>query len=86
MDTSYLAPETTSRYGGFYLPNPTYANSSQFKRFADKILGQPELANDTRFSTNGARVTNRELLVKIITDKLMQKSQSHWLRLFDGLG
>jgi len=61
-------------------------NEKQFKLFTDKILGQPELANDTRFSTNGARVANRKLLVKVITDTLMQKSQSHWLRLFDGLG
>ncbi|KAF8275083.1 CAIB/BAIF family enzyme [Lactarius quietus] len=61
-------------------------NDKLFKLFADKILGQPELANDTRFSTNGARVANRDQLVKIITDTLMRKPQSHWLRLFDGLG
>ncbi|KAH9180467.1 CAIB/BAIF family enzyme [Lactarius sanguifluus] len=61
-------------------------NDKQFKLFADKVLSQPELANDTRFSTNGARVANRELLVKIITDTLMQNSLSHWLKLFDGLG
>ena len=88
MDTFCLVPETTSRYGQLaFLPKPTHsANSSQFKLFADKILGQPELGNDTRFSTNGARVANRELLVKIITDTLMRESLSHWLRLFDGLG
>ncbi|KAI9466121.1 CAIB BAIF family enzyme [Lactarius psammicola] len=61
-------------------------NDKQFKLFADKILGQPELGSDTRFSTNGARVANRELLVKIITDTLMQRPLSHWLGLFDGLG
>lgn len=68
-------------------PNPPLsANYSQFKLFADKILGQPELADDSRFSTNGARVANREQLVKIITDTLMRKQLSHWLGLFDGLG
>ncbi|KAH9005064.1 CAIB/BAIF family enzyme [Lactarius hatsudake] len=61
-------------------------NDKQFRLFADKVLSQPGLANDTRFSTNGARVANRELLVKIITDALMQNSLSHWLKLFDGLG
>lgn len=68
-------------------PNPTFsANCSQFKLFADEILGQPELADDSRFSTNGARVANRKQLVKIITDTLMQAQLSHWLGLFDGLG
>lgn len=62
------------------------ANCSQFKLFADKILGQPELADDSRFSTNGARVANREQLVNVITDTLTRKPLSHWLGLFDGLG
>jgi succinate--hydroxymethylglutarate CoA-transferase len=68
-------------------PNPPVsANCSQFKLFADKILCQPELADDSRFSTNGARVANREQLVEVITDTLMRKPLSHWLGLFDGLG
>jgi succinate--hydroxymethylglutarate CoA-transferase len=61
-------------------------NDKQFKLFADKILGQPELADDSRFSTNGARVANREQLVNVITDTLTRKPLSHWLGLFDGLG
>ncbi len=66
--------------------SPFPSNSWQFQIFADKILGQPELGKDIRFSTNNARVANRELLVKIITDTLMQKALNHWLRLFEGLG
>ena len=58
----------------------------QFKLLAEKILRQPELCHDPRFNTNGARVKNRELLVKIITETLMQESLDHWLNLFDGLG
>lgn len=58
----------------------------QFQLFAEKILRQPELCHDPRFSTNGARVANREVLVKIITETLVKKPLDHWLKLFDGLG
>ncbi|KAI0288195.1 CAIB/BAIF family enzyme [Russula brevipes] len=61
-------------------------NDKQFKLLADRILDQPELASDPKFSTNGARVVNRGLLVKIITETLMREPLEHWLRLFDGLG
>jgi len=61
-------------------------NERQFKLFAEKILRQPELADDPKFSTNAARVAHRELLVKIITEALMQEPLEHWLNLFNGLG
>ncbi|KAI0005949.1 CAIB/BAIF family enzyme [Russula compacta] len=61
-------------------------NDKQFQLLAEKILRQPELCHDPRFSTNGARVANREVLVKIITETLLQKPLDHWLSLFDGLG
>ena len=59
---------------------------SQFKLLAEKILRQPGLCYDPKFDTNVARVANRELLVKIITETLMQEPLDHWLKLFDGLG
>ncbi len=40
-------------------------NDSQFRRFA-RFLGQEDLANDDRFSTNPARVENREALIALI--------------------
>jgi succinate--hydroxymethylglutarate CoA-transferase len=59
---------------------------SQFKLLVEKVLRQPELADDPKFSTNTARVENRELLVKIITETLIQEPLDHWLLLFHGLG
>ncbi|KAI0306655.1 CAIB/BAIF family enzyme [Multifurca ochricompacta] len=61
-------------------------NDKQFRLLAEKILRRPELGYDPKFSTNGARVANREVLVKIITETLMQEPLDHWLELFDGLG
>lgn len=41
-------------------------NERQFAGFCDKLLGQPELAQDERFSSNIARVENRPALGEII--------------------
>lgn len=61
-------------------------NDGQFKLLAEKVLRQPELVHDLKFSTNIARVENRELLVKVITEALIQEPLDHWLLLFHGLG
>lgn len=61
-------------------------NNKQFRILAESVLGNPELANDPKFSTNDARVENRTELVKIITDVLMQRDRDHWLERFRGLG
>ena len=46
----------------------------------------PKLLSDSRFANNRARVENRDTLVKIITDVLMQHTRDHWLSKFKGLG
>lgn len=61
-------------------------NDRQFRLLAEKVLRQPELAHDPKFSTNIARVENRELVVKTITETLIQEPLDHWLSLFSGLG
>ncbi|CAL1713047.1 unnamed protein product [Somion occarium] len=61
-------------------------NDRQFKLLAENILQRPELADDPKFSTNGARVANRTEIVQIITDTLMQHERDHWLEKFSGLG
>lgn len=58
----------------------------QFRLLAEKILQNPGLADDPKFSTNGARVANREELIRIISDVLGQQSREHWLEQFTGLG
>lgn len=58
----------------------------QFAILADKILGRPELSSDPRFSSNSARVMNRDALITIISETLMKQTRDHWLQCFSGLG
>lgn len=58
----------------------------QFAILADKILGRPELSSDPRFSSNSARVMNRDALITIISETLMKQTRDHWLQYFSGLG
>lgn len=44
-------------------------NDAQFGRFA-KWLGKPKWATDARFLTNQARLSNRDMLIDLITDAL----------------
>lgn len=59
---------------------------SQFKKLAENVLRMPELLADPRFVNNSARVENRDALVKIITDVLLQNSRDYWLSEFEGVG
>ena len=58
----------------------------QFKKLVENVLRMPELLSDSRFVNNRARVDNRDALVKIIADALMQNTRDHWLSEFKGLG
>ncbi|GIT86825.1 MULTISPECIES: CaiB/BaiF CoA transferase family protein [Roseobacter] len=44
-------------------------NDAQFARFCD-VLGCPEMAADTRFTTNLARIENRDVLIPLIAERL----------------
>lgn len=44
-------------------------NDAQFVRFCD-VLGCPEMAADTRFTTNLARIENRDVLIPLIAERL----------------
>ena len=47
-------------------------NEREWNRFCEQVLQQPELANDTRFVDNDARMTNTHALSKIINQLLQQ--------------
>jgi succinate--hydroxymethylglutarate CoA-transferase len=49
-------------------------------------LGVPEWATDERFSTNSARVENRETLEQGIEDITVTKKTEEWLAVFEGTG
>ncbi|OSD07309.1 CAIB/BAIF family enzyme [Trametes coccinea BRFM310] len=61
-------------------------NDKQFKLFAEKILERPDLPSDPKFSTNKARVANRQELVSLITETLQKQGRDHWIEKLTGLG
>ena len=56
-------------------------NDGQFARFC-KFAGCPELAEDSRFTTNANRVRNRVALYEILPEVTRRKTQAEWV---DGL-
>lgn len=62
------------------------ASVMQFKALAEHILEKSELVSDPKFSTNAARVANKQELIQIITDVLMIRDREYWLNKFSGLG
>ena len=54
----------------------------QWPRFCG-ALGVPELALDTRFATNGARVENREALRAILAKRFAERSATEWIERLD---
>jgi crotonobetainyl-CoA:carnitine CoA-transferase CaiB-like acyl-CoA transferase len=53
-------------------------NDRLFARTCD-VLGRPELAADERFSTNAARVRNREHLIPMLEEAFARRTASEWL-------
>ncbi|KAF4437180.1 alpha-methylacyl-coa racemase [Fusarium acutatum] len=51
-----------------------------------KCLGQNDWATDERFSTNSARVANRDVLERMIEDITSSKPSKEWLDIFEGTG
>jgi crotonobetainyl-CoA:carnitine CoA-transferase CaiB-like acyl-CoA transferase len=52
-------------------------NDGQFARLVD-VLGMPEVAGDTRYSTNTSRVENREDLGRLLAAALASHGADHW--------
>ena len=53
-------------------------NDGQFQRFC-AVAGQPELAEDSRFSTNINRVISRDILVPLLEPLLREDTTDNWL-------
>ena len=56
----------------------TVGNDGQFARFC-KLAGAPELADNPAFATNALRVSNREDLVPLVRDLMLQHDSRWWL-------
>jgi crotonobetainyl-CoA:carnitine CoA-transferase CaiB-like acyl-CoA transferase len=60
-------------------------NERQFARLAD-ICGHSEWASDPRFSSNGARVANREEIVRLVSDAIRREPAADWLGQLESAG
>ncbi|KAG0271098.1 hypothetical protein BGZ95_001150 [Linnemannia exigua] len=60
-------------------------NDGQFKTLC-RILGLEHLPTDIRFRTNSDRVKHRDELIKIMTERLQEYDNQHWLKAFEGQG
>jgi formyl-CoA transferase len=53
-------------------------NDRQFARLAE-LCGHPEWTQDQRFSTNSARVANRDAIVRAVAECIRARPASEWL-------
>jgi formyl-CoA transferase len=60
-------------------------NDRQLDRLA-QMCGHPEWADDERFATNGARVANREAIVRLVSECIHQKPAAEWLDVLEAAG
>jgi crotonobetainyl-CoA:carnitine CoA-transferase CaiB-like acyl-CoA transferase len=60
-------------------------NDGQFARLAHAV-GKPEWADDVHFSTNAARVKNRERLIELMNEVTRTRTTDQWVALFESVG
>ena len=60
-------------------------NDRQFAKFC-AIAGCPELASDARFAKNADRVRNREILVPMLQEVLLQRTTQEWVAPLEAAG
>ena len=61
------------------------ANQANWERIAD-VLGHGEWRHDPRFSTNSARMENREALEALMNAVLITRTRDQWIAAFDAAG
>ena len=63
----------------------TVGNDGQFRKFAE-VAGQPQWADDPRFSTNKVRVANRAELIPLIRQATVFKTTAEWVSQLERVG
>ncbi|MGZ9051531.1 MAG: CoA transferase, partial [Rhodoplanes sp.] len=61
------------------------ANQANWERIAN-VLGHPEWREDSRFTTNRARMANLDALTDAMNQVLATRSRSEWIEAFDAAG
>jgi crotonobetainyl-CoA:carnitine CoA-transferase CaiB-like acyl-CoA transferase len=57
-------------------------NDGQYRTFCE-LIGRPELAADPRFSSSAQRSRNREVLVPLVAEAMLQKTMAEWVPLLE---
>ncbi|GGC04183.1 CaiB/BaiF CoA transferase family protein [Pseudoduganella buxea] len=60
-------------------------NDGQYVKFVE-AGGRPELATDPRFVTNPLRVQNRDILVPLLAQMVLEKGRDEWIALLESVG
>jgi crotonobetainyl-CoA:carnitine CoA-transferase CaiB-like acyl-CoA transferase len=60
-------------------------NDGQFAKLC-AAAGRPELATDSRFATNKARVENRSTLIPLLKQKTVLKETADWIGILESVG
>jgi crotonobetainyl-CoA:carnitine CoA-transferase CaiB-like acyl-CoA transferase len=60
-------------------------NDGQYRKFVE-AGGRPELAADERFATNPLRVKNRDALVPLLAEMVLEKPRDEWIALLEAVG
>ncbi|MEE2662117.1 MAG: CaiB/BaiF CoA-transferase family protein [Pseudomonadota bacterium] len=60
-------------------------NDGQFRRFCE-VAGRADLADDPAYSTNRARVENRNVLGVILREIILEKPREYWLEKLEKVG
>jgi crotonobetainyl-CoA:carnitine CoA-transferase CaiB-like acyl-CoA transferase len=63
----------------------TVGNDSQFRKFAE-VAGQPQWADDPRFSSNKQRVAHRAELIPLIRQATVFKTTAEWVTALESAG
>ncbi|UVM22090.1 CaiB/BaiF CoA transferase family protein [Pseudomonas wadenswilerensis] len=63
----------------------TVGNDGQFRKFAE-VAGQPQWADDPRFTTNKQRVANRAELIPLIRQATVFKTTAEWVAQLEQAG
>lgn len=60
-------------------------NDNLFRKLCG-VIGQPDLADDPRFTKNAGRVEHRETLIPILSAALATQTRSHWQEKLEAVG
>ena len=60
-------------------------NERQFEAFCG-LAGRPELVDDSKFSTNAARVAHRDEVTEVLQRVMCQRTTERWIKDLEGVG